>query len=34
LLAGWLVWAAIAGLIIMIIFRVFSFYLNTINSVM
>lgn len=33
-IAGWMVWAGIAVLIIAIIFRVFSFYLGTINEAM
>ena len=32
ILAGWIVWAAIAVLIIALIFRVFSFYLGAIND--
>ncbi len=31
-IAGWIVWATIAALIIMMIFRVFSFYVNMLNS--
>lgn len=30
--AGWLVWALVAGLIIMVIFRLAFFYLNTLNE--
>jgi type II secretory pathway component PulF len=32
MLAGWVVWAAIAALLIALIFRVFSFYLGAING--
>ncbi len=32
LVAGWLVWAAIAALIIALIFRLFSFYLGVLNN--
>ena len=34
MLAGFGVWAAIAAIIIVLIFRLFSFYLNTIQSFM
>jgi type IV pilus assembly protein PilC len=30
--AGWLVWAAVAAIIIAVVFRVFMFYLNVLNS--
>jgi type II secretory pathway component PulF len=32
LVAGWVVWAAVAGMIIFLIFRLAFFYLNTIND--
>jgi len=33
-MAGYLVWALVAGMIIMMIFRIFSFYVGTINSLL
>jgi type II secretory pathway component PulF len=31
-IAGWIVWAAVASLIIVLIFRIFSFYIGAINA--